>query len=733
MAGMFGFWGHWSGVIEYDAPGVASGAQRLQHAMLGTTVLQYVPVTANFDVNGDGAPNSYQGMNPSFPIVRQLSTANVSYFTPWSILSDIYGLPSVKAIINAGGTRIGGVYNSAAALTPRTRKVRMIVHRPDLLHSDSFGSDNNDLSKQLANNPREGASFDYRQFPNIRTIAHGEGFVSSLSRLPGNVIVLYMAETPNLSSIPTPLPNTIEMLALSEVAAGVSSNINSILAGLTKIKSLMFVLASAFPSTMVRPTTTLSGTLDLTDQVALEEFAVSPFNTNLTAITFAPGLNTLRHLYIASSGVTSTSMFDSILANNPNLISYIIMSNNNSTWTRNFVSADIPSSLRYLWVSGSKVSGSININSASPKPNLLDIRTNSTSGTTINSIDVTGLTGARYMDFTGCAVQSLELPVNTVCNTLRLFNNQLDYTVNTNLLSQVNAMTALTSLFFGNQSTTSAGAVGQSSTNGLGTVNISSLVNLLTLALDACKLTGTLTLPNVNKLTSISLSNNPNLTSIANLLSHTGLLTIQVSGCTTLSFAITNVFTAISTIFADACAITSVDLSGRTSTGAMNRIEVSNTSTLTTVTFPASQANGICNIVSIRLNSSLATVSNETNIVYNTPVAANRQFLANDCPLLNRSWAFGANNFLPGTINIANCGMSQANVDSTIDSIYTNRAKSWGTGSRVLTINGSNAAPSGTYQAPAGFVLGSNDGTPASAKEQAYVLVNNYSWTILMN
>jgi hypothetical protein len=66
---------------------------------------------------------------------------------------------------------------------------------------------------------------------------------------------------------------------------------------------------------------------------------------------------------------------------------------------------------------------------------------------------------------------------------------------------------------------------------------------------------------------------------------------------------------------------------------------------------------------------------------------------------------------------------------------YDNQNRSAWTESltKSLNIAGTNAEPSGTYQAPAGFVQGSNDGTPASAKEQLYVLVNNYGWTMTFN
>lgn len=43
-----------------------------------------------------------------------------------------------------------------------------------------------------------------------------------------------------------------------------------------------------------------------------------------------------------------------------------------------------------------------------------------------------------------------------------------------------------------------------------------------------------------------------------------------------------------------------------------------------------------------------------------------------------------------------------------------------------------NHRPSGTYQAPEGFEKGVSDGTPGSAMEMIYVLVNNYKWTFVI-
>ncbi len=47
-----------------------------------------------------------------------------------------------------------------------------------------------------------------------------------------------------------------------------------------------------------------------------------------------------------------------------------------------------------------------------------------------------------------------------------------------------------------------------------------------------------------------------------------------------------------------------------------------------------------------------------------------------------------------------------------------------------LDLRFQNVQPSGTYQAPAGYVQGSANGNPASAAEMRWVLVNQYGWTI---
>jgi len=89
-----------------------------------------------------------------------------------------------------------------------------------------------------------------------------------------------------------------------------------------------------------------------------------------------------------------------------------------------------------------------------------------------------------------------------------------------------------------------------------------------------------------------------------------------------------------------------------------------------------------------------------------------------------------------------NTGGINSYVNNFYDFIVLNASMSVGsTPFRNMTINAygsivndqnNSTRPSGTYQEPSGFVLGSNNGTPASQMEKIWVMVNQYghTWTV---
>lgn len=94
------------------------------------------------------------------------------------------------------------------------------------------------------------------------------------------------------------------------------------------------------------------------------------------------------------------------------------------------------------------------------------------------------------------------------------------------------------------------------------------------------------------------------------------------------------------------------------------------------------------------------------------------------------------------TINARGAYNTQAKIDFAILSLYNiavAQASITAGGNANIwrnvnwNLSGSNPVASGTLQAPAGYVQGSANGSPVSAKERAYVLINQYGWTITLN
>lgn len=93
-------------------------------------------------------------------------------------------------------------------------------------------------------------------------------------------------------------------------------------------------------------------------------------------------------------------------------------------------------------------------------------------------------------------------------------------------------------------------------------------------------------------------------------------------------------------------------------------------------------------------------------------------------------------------MNYVSCFITQIRIDNFINNVYLwiiSNASITGSKSlpfRGITVDigsdsGDYPPPSGIYQQPSGFILGSNNGTPASPQERRWVMVNQYGhvWT----
>jgi hypothetical protein len=747
---MFGFW-NYVGVIEFEAPGLDEGTQRLQMVGIGKRddTPNQVSIVVNFDKNNQGAPTSYSNNGGQVSPLVLPSVNRIATWIEQALAVDNYGVPTY-AVQNSGsswGTRVFGRYTTDAVLSPRTRTIQVRVFPPQLLGADGCESAVNGGGKSLSDNEREGNSIDYRQFPNLQAIFFNEAFITGVgTHIPKTVKRLILRECPNLTSLPTLLPGTsMEFVQLAEQTNSVMAGANVMLAPATNLKYLHFVTVSPYP-TSVGSAAQINGNLDISFTSVLEQLFISNQTANFSGITFHGSLTTLKHFMLASSTTSfSTTIYDTVLTNNPNLESFIINSNTGTAnWNKTFDLTTVPHSvLRWFWMYNTRAIGNIDF-SNSAFSTLKEIRLGNNTTTTANTsahqiVDLTGATGLVYLDMSGVDCEDLELPNAPALTTLTLYDNKLDVLTNPNLLTQVNALTAVTTCRFSvfQTSAVSANHAGQTSVNGLGTnPSLSGLINATEIFVANCKIVGTLTIPNVNKLINFNVAFNTGMTSITNFNAHTGMQQFVAHGCTSLVFSIPNTFTALNNLRANNTLITTVDYSGKTSTTVGFSMVVTNCPNLTAITFPTAQnrcaiATASGQVMQVTNNPSLTTLTNVDNLNWSITGSTNNIIDFRNC-ILNMTFPLGNNNFIPSQAFLQDNGMSVANVDATIDSLYTNKAK-WSvytTPTKTLNIGGTNASPTGIYQAPVGFVLGVSDGTPASQKEKLYVLVNNYNWVV---
>jgi hypothetical protein len=518
-------------------------------------------------------------------------------------------------------------------------------------------------------------------------------------------------------------PPTLERLEIR--ANGIASVLNDRITECVNLKEAIFVTSNTdfqvSPYTFYTFNTNcmvLTGTMSFAHCPLLEVIAIRL--GTLTSIVFHAS-SVFKFFQINSTTtITASELRTAIdLALASSVLAKFYCNDDNLTWTRSLVNADIASSLVHFYFWGNIITGSITITTAKATLTEFKIGNNTVSLAAASkndfaTVSITGITAAVTIDLSNSKISNLTLPVNTTVQNLYLGGNKLDVSTNPSLISQIQAMTNLRILW---TVTGSQGFVGiedgQNSTNGLGAnVDLSALTLLTTFFGNKSVLSGSLKLP--TSIIDVSLAAN-NLSSIAaGTISSLRFLIVDNNASFVFDFTRVPVLQGVS---AKNCAIVTVDFSSRTSTllwvgtnsflnGPMN---FDGCTVLTAVTFPTTQARSVMTVflastITFRGCTVLATMTNIENINYDTLTATGtRQFFADACAL-NIDFKFGTNNWLPTEILIQNNSMSNANVNLNINNIYTNRRK-WDTtvAAKSMNIAGTNAAPSGTFVAPTGY------------------------------
>jgi len=746
---MFSFRGTWVAKFEIDSAGVVVSANRdfmVQAAHGLKTLATNEKFALKFDVDNVNVVKPDQFVNNTAAANDGREYVNFYPLTEVIWVASIGGINVLSGpVTNYVNTYTGWRYISSASLSPLNRKVRVIFPKPELqsyyglvpIFDGTVNTSTNNLASTTT------LDLDLSVFPSLKhCIFHGLFCTTVNFKFPRRLESFkFTLPGSALSSINGKLPASIKQIILGPLS--LITNIDTLIQDC--VNTTVLALASQNTTQWTNfshAVTSLSGTLNISHMTVLETF-VLPGNSNLNNLIL-PTTNTWRWVNMVSWNATLRASFnsarlDEMLAS-PNLRAFLL-ANCQFVWAKNFTNADFASTLRGFWIANNSITGNITLTDAKP---ILEFRTSNFSartGTQLNShpvINITGLTTCRVIDVTGSDNVDLQLPVNTLCSSLSLWDNKLDIATNPNLIAQINAMTGLQSLYVGNQTNPQGGtAIGQNSVNGIGAnPNFSGLLNCQIVSISACKASGTLTLYNAAKVTQLYVAQNT-LASVVNFSVHTAMNTIVIRDNPDLVISIPNTFTSATSIVATNTKISTVDLSGKTVTSSFGALYFQSCLLLTTITFPTTQARSVIQtglILNLSGCIALTTINNIANINYTSSTGtADTRFNVDNCAI-NHAILLGENNFIPRTILLQNNVMTQAVVDATINSLYTNRDKWNGyTALKSLNIAGTNAAPSGIYQPPPGFVLGSSDGTPTSPKESIYALVNNRGWSITMN
>jgi hypothetical protein len=566
---LFGFRGHWNGVIDTTANGeVSVGLIQMRVSIASpdifSGVVDIVPFYYEADVNSGGTPLNIS-LNGTF--VSAATTTNRSGFIregTYSLPTDGYGAATLS-----GSRTFGSQY--VEPISPLTRRNRFNISRPDLIEAIDITTLSNNGGKSNTSNQQRNINFDdYSRFTNLKYISFNEGYISGMTgNLPNSLEYLRIGEQPVLRNIPK-INNGLKHFILNETAIPTSA-ITYTLSGVSTLETLNFINFSPYPSVNAN-IQQLSNNLDLITNTSLKNLYI--INKSSGDIFLHNNHNQWVDFYVRNSMYTNIGYINSLFTGST--VRDLFIDGNGLSWNRNIDSDDINNNMRYCYLYSTNISGNCII--TDNKPNLIDFRLgNNTlrSGVQLNShpiVNISGLTACETIDLSGCNVEELELPVNTVCTSLILLDNRLDIGINPNLVAKINAMTALVTLQLSNSTNFSGGAAtGQNSTNGLGAnPDLSSLVNATTIFIGSCKITGILTLPNVNKLTQLTVSENTGLTSIANIAPHVSLLLFRAINCPALVIANLATFPVATTFQAGKCTFTLSDYSTRTSATEIN-------------------------------------------------------------------------------------------------------------------------------------------------------------------
>ncbi|MBT1702970.1 hypothetical protein [Chryseosolibacter indicus] len=632
---------------------------------------------------------------------------------PYSLAFQARNKPYENAIAIAGTALGGNQLGSTAPFVPPTRKVRTTFYNTDMVYMLSMvnsGIDSTGLS-----------SIDFSVFKTLEsfevsgTVNTGVG----LLKLPNSVKNIFVNANVNLVD----LPALIERFVINSLYGGFST----LAAKLQKSRYLKAFLNGGFNNnitggrsgaSMINFATGSIGALDLSN-TQLERLQYVGALTGLII-----PLNNYYEFVLQNIGNTipvstlRTYINHALTCSNLTTFSFF---GRDLSWSRPIGNTDVSNELRYFSISACSITGDVTI--TDPKPNLVIFHSFSASGSTFknvhNTVNLSGATGLQTLSLNYCLTVNLILPAPGTLFSIYANGCKLS---TSDFWNQILAHASYLQYL---------GLDAQDTTVGLGMthVDLTLFSALLSVSLASNKIEE-ITLRASGGLNSLDVRGNADMHTINNLANQATTLNQLIYNNTALNVDLTTIPNAY--VAGNFSAQTILDYRTRTATTSLQDVNFQNCPSLHSVYFNADSAkNVITNSITLNGCPLLSTMVNMDKIDF-PPGSVHVFNVAGDS--LNMIFPFGDNSFVPSSMAVHNNGMSQSNVDGTIDKLYSNRAKFSALGT-VITVNisGTNAAPSGTYEAPTGFVLGVSDGSPVTARQKMYVLNNNYLFAITSN
>lgn len=745
----FGFFGKQVSAAEHTHGGVLlSATRRMYH--IDTVGFPIVPDTTRVTVFQPVDP----AQTPLLDTMSLISTTEVPYAqNDFRISHSNLINEEINGAVFSHGVYVYGPITSRRRgfyrndVTSVGRTLREVYTRPEFVRV--YGR----ISGGTA--PANIANYTVPFFPNLHTFFWAPTVLHPAvlkGRFQENLTTFYWDTDSVLTNIETPLPTNLKNLFLQVNNNTLRNNINTIL---SKAQLEYCFLMDVNQSNLIEDNGTstssalnVSGTLIL-PSTRLKGFAVRALA--LTNITYA--VSTFRYVYIKTctslNATTFLNIFNAWCASTEQQIFCSLDSN--IAVSRSLSASDFSTATQFA-IGNNRFTGSINILTPISVTRFMvgDNTTPMAVATTKHNfanVDISGMTTSTHIDLSNCQIQNLTLPstAGAVVN-LYLGGNKLDIVNDPLLWSKILAFAVnATRIYFSTGTSVDSGVeVGQNSTNGLGSnLDFSGFPNLGACLVNSCKVGGVVKLGPV--MTGLYVRDNP-VTGVDGTGPVT-LAAIRAGLCPNFYFDWTRCTINDLVLIEQTSSTvqTVVDLRIKTGTNPWIGIVAASMPNLTTINLPTTTAKGVITVsntvnsggIIVSSNPLLTTLTDLDKISWSTLTHASvgRGFSVGNNSSLNMVFPIGVNNFLPTGITLFGLtSITRANLEATVNNHYTNRAK-WNTTlvARAVNMGGSTPAVTGIYRAPAGFVLGSNDGTPATPKEKLYVLANNYSWAFTFN